>query len=143
MKNDHQLLSMFLLLLALPFLGSGQTSWNLTGNTPIAGDFLGTTNTQPLELKTTNTTTGQPILFSTNNTEQMRLAADGNLGIGLAAPNYLLDLDDGDLNLTDGIIRIGDDEIVFYDGTSNNLGYGTVHPFDSITTGGDNPLSNS
>jgi hypothetical protein len=64
------------------------------------------------------------LIFNTGGaTEQMRLAADGNLGIGLAAPNYLLDLDDGDLNLTDGIIRIADNNMVYRDGV-NNVAFG-------------------
>ena len=29
-----------------------------------------------------------PMIFSTNNTEQMRIASDGNVGIGTDTPNY-------------------------------------------------------
>ena len=64
-------------------------NWQLAGNAPAAayngttGSFVGTTNTQPLVLATTNTGTAQPIEFFANNVEKMRLAATGEFGIGL------------------------------------------------------------
>jgi len=58
---------------ASDLIGSG--GWSLTGNTGTAPatNFLGTTDAQPLVLRT-------------NNTEQARLDAAGNLGLGTAAP---------------------------------------------------------
>jgi len=56
-----------------------------TGGTGVGEQFLGTTNTQPLVLATTNTGTPQPILFATNNAEAMRLTEGGDLGIGTGA----------------------------------------------------------
>lgn len=90
------------LLLAVSNFTYSQVAWETQGNSIGATDFLGTTNTQPLVLKTTNTTTAQPIIFSTNATEQMRLLANGNLGLGTSAPAHLLDVSGGDINLSTG-----------------------------------------
>lgn len=79
----------FRTLVAADIPSLSATDWVLAGNAPTAayngttGNFLGTTNTQPLVLATTNTTTAQPIEFFTNNAEKMRLTSAGELGIGL------------------------------------------------------------
>ncbi len=71
-------------------IGSG-SFWSLTGNSittaynGTTGNFLGTTNTQPLVIATTNTTTAQPIELFTNNTERARINATGELGVGVTA----------------------------------------------------------
>lgn len=54
---------------------SGGAGWRLEGNTGTDGtvDFLGTTDNQPLSVRT-------------SNTERMRVLANGNVGIGTAAP---------------------------------------------------------
>ncbi len=62
--------TLLLLLTGATFGAFAQTPWYLIGNAPSTGDFMGTTNTEPLELKTTNTTTPQPINFHTNNTQR-------------------------------------------------------------------------
>ncbi|MFN3782096.1 MAG: hypothetical protein ACK4SO_07965, partial [Candidatus Kapaibacteriota bacterium] len=78
-------------------LGSGN-AWQLSGNSitqawnGTTGSFLGTTNTQPLVIATTNTTTPQPVQFWTNNTERMRITETGLVGIGTTAPYYTLDV---------------------------------------------------
>lgn len=70
--------------------------WSLSGNSLTAayngttGSFVGTTNTTPLILATTNTTTAQPIEFFTNNTERMRIAPTGELGIGVTPASGVL-----------------------------------------------------
>ncbi len=80
--------------------------WHLIGNATAsawngaAGNFLGTTSTQPLVVATTNTTTPQPIEFFTNNTEKMRLLPSGNLGIGQTNPSQLLEVRNGNLLLS-------------------------------------------
>jgi hypothetical protein len=43
-----------------------------------------------------------PIIISTNDTERMRIAGDGNVGVGETNPQYLLDVA-GDLRITGGI----------------------------------------
>jgi hypothetical protein len=67
--NIHSRVFCFLFLV-LPVLAFSQTSakWNVNGNTAATGDFLGTTNNQPL-------------LFYTNNVEMMRLKTNGELRI--------------------------------------------------------------
>src|SRR3954462_3030929 len=48
-------------------------NWNTNGNAIGAGDFLGSTNSQPLVVKT-------------NGAEQVRVGTDGRVGVGLDAP---------------------------------------------------------
>ncbi|MDP4219349.1 MAG: hypothetical protein Q8896_02845 [Bacteroidota bacterium] len=66
---------------------SGTTAWN--GST---GNFLGTTDAQPLVVATTNTSTPQPIEFLSGNIERARISPAGNVGIGTSAPNTMLDI---------------------------------------------------
>jgi hypothetical protein len=58
-----------------PVLVSVPPAWNLTGNagTDPNADFLGTTD-------------GQPLVIRTNNTEAMRVTAAGTVGIGTTSP---------------------------------------------------------
>lgn len=82
------------------------SGWALSGNSIVSayngssGNFLGTTNTQPLVLATTNVSTPQPILFMTNNGEHMRLSATGYLGINQVNPSQRLEITDGNLYLS-------------------------------------------
>jgi hypothetical protein len=55
------------------------TAWALTGNAITGTEFLGTTNAQPLVIRT-------------NNTERMRITAAGDVGIGTSAPAATLDV---------------------------------------------------
>jgi hypothetical protein len=48
-------------------------NWKTDGNATGAGDFLGTTNNEPL-------------IVQTNGAERLRVLADGKVGLGLAAP---------------------------------------------------------
>lgn len=48
-------------------------NWNTNGNAVGAGDFLGTTNAQPLAVRT-------------NGAERLRVDADGQVGVGLSDP---------------------------------------------------------
>lgn len=56
--------------------GGGAAGWELTGNTGTtpATNFIGTADAQPLVIRT-------------NNTEKIRVLANGNVGIGTATPN--------------------------------------------------------
>ncbi len=69
-------------LYALNDIASG-TNWKLTGNdSTIAGiNFIGTSDSVDLVMKT-------------NNTEKMRISANGNVGIGTANPETLLEIND-------------------------------------------------
>src|SRR5215217_2673117 len=60
--------------------------WELigNGNTNPANNFLGTLDNQPLVIKT-------------NGTEAMRIARDGNVGIGTTQPGAKLEINNGDL----------------------------------------------
>lgn len=62
-------------------LQSGGAGWGLLGNTGTnpATNYLGTTDNQALALRT-------------NNTERMRVAGNGNVGIGTTAPTYAFDI---------------------------------------------------
>jgi hypothetical protein len=68
--------------------GSGTAGWGLTGNsgTNPATQFIGTTDAQPLVIKT-------------NNTEAMRVLSTGNVGIGTTTPDAKLDIA-GDIMLS-------------------------------------------
>jgi len=87
-------------------LSSLVNAWLLNGNSITSawdgssGNFLGTTNAQPLVIATTNTTTPQPIQFWTNNTERVRITATGNVGIGTANPTERLQVSDGNIAIT-------------------------------------------
>jgi hypothetical protein len=77
-------------------------AWALTGNSitsawnGTSGNFLGTTNAQPLVIATT---TPQPIQFWTNNIERMRITETGNVGIGTNAPARRLAIVDAGVGL--------------------------------------------
>ena len=88
-------------------VGAQPTPWVFPGNTPSGTDFLGSTNTNPLELKTTNTSTPQPINFYTNNTQRMTLSSGGNLGINLTNPQNLLHVHSGVFQITNGTTGSG------------------------------------
>jgi hypothetical protein len=68
-------------------LGGGGAGWALTGNSITGTEFLGTTNNQPLVIRT-------------NNTERMRITATGNVGIGTTAPTERLQVHDGNVAIT-------------------------------------------
>lgn len=53
--------------------------WNLNGNTASPTDFIGTTNAQPLIIKT-------------DNNEKLRIQTDGSIGIGTNAPQGIVDI---------------------------------------------------
>ena len=52
-------------------------NWKTDGNSTGAGDFLGTTN-------------AQPVVVNTNGTERMRVRSDGRVGVGLTDPRTQL-----------------------------------------------------
>ena len=80
------------MLTAVPYAlraESAATAWALTGNsrTNPAVNFLGTTDAQPLVIRT-------------NNTERMRVTATGNVGIGTTSPTERFQVHDGNIALT-------------------------------------------
>ncbi|GAB4209545.1 MAG: hypothetical protein Fur0023_21840 [Bacteroidia bacterium] len=56
-----------------------QNWWRTNGNTPQITDYLGTSNNSPLIIKT-------------NSTERVRIAPNGFVGIGIANPQHVLDV---------------------------------------------------
>lgn len=94
---------LFYAFIAFCFLSlnsNAQTPWYLTGNTPGATDFLGSTGTNPLNLKTTG---ALPINFFTNNTQYMTILGSTNpgyVGIGTASPGQLLEVSGGNINVS-------------------------------------------
>lgn len=77
----------------VPFVSN--TGWLTTGNvgTDPATNFVGTTDNIPLVLRT-------------NNTEQLRILGNGNMGIGVAAPQHRLDVQ-GDAFFRSGFMDPG------------------------------------
>ena len=103
------------------FEGYSASSWkglaSLSGNNFETGGFIGTINTEPLILATTNTGTAQPIIFKTNNTEYMRLATTGYLGIGTTAPKVKADVN-GDFGYRQNTFAASN-------GSNNDINVGT------------------
>ena len=81
--------------------------WNTQGNSNVGGEFIGTTNNQPL-------------LFKTNGNERMRIQGNGNLGIGNSAPHALLHLQNAHDNRKLIVNEVADNDHQFY-----GLGSGT------------------
>ena len=70
-------------LTGTPYALHSLTSWNLSGNTGTTGsNFLGTTDAQPLVVKT-------------NNVEALRVDPAGKVGVGTSSPAAQLDADSG------------------------------------------------
>jgi hypothetical protein len=102
-------------------------------------DFVGWDNTTAFDLKVSHNG-AYNIDFWTNGTQEMTLLNGGNLGIGIATPGDLLELvTGGDLNLEDGIIRIGDNNMVYRD-ADNNVAFGVQNDLGSFTNANDNVL---
>lgn len=77
-------------------------SWALTGNsgTTAGTNFVGTTDAVDL-------------VFKTNNTEFMRITSAGNVGIGTASPNTLVDVNGG--------VAVRQSSTAFLTSSSNNV----------------------
>jgi hypothetical protein len=95
------------------------SAWALTGNsgTNPAVNFLGTTDAQPLVIRT-------------NNTERMRVTATGNVGIGTAAPALRLAIVDAGVGLDRPAANVlalytNNTERVLHYGNWWNVGIGT------------------
>jgi hypothetical protein len=71
----------------IPILSSSSGSglfWSLTGNSITGTEFLGTTNAQPLVIRT-------------DNTERVRITETGNVGIGTSTPGARLHVENGEI----------------------------------------------
>jgi hypothetical protein len=101
------------------------SAWALTGNsgTNPAVNFLGTTDAQPLVIRT-------------NNTERMRVTATGNVGIGTAAPALRLAIVDAGV----GLDRPAANVLALYTNNTErvritatgNVGIGTAAPTERL-----------
>src|SRR5438874_13165650 len=93
MKNSTTILIAFIMLLSLQ--SAIAQSWSLTGNagTDPATQFLGTTDSKALKLRT-------------NNSVRLTINSSGKIGIGTSSPVFKLDVKGGSIN-TDLVYRIG------------------------------------
>jgi hypothetical protein len=86
------------------------TSWLLTGNAgTVAGNFIGTADNNSLSIRT-------------NSIERIHISAAGNIGLGIAAPQYLLDVN-GTARISTLPLLTGRDEALSFDAASKQLGY--------------------
>ncbi|TAE12360.1 MAG: hypothetical protein EAZ95_12490, partial [Bacteroidetes bacterium] len=95
-------------------ISSESTSWGLTGNASTATDFIGST-------------TNEPFVFRTNNTEKARITAKGTFEVGQGTANNIFIGKDAGLNtdLTNAIvIAFPNTFIGFEAGRANTTGYG-------------------
>ncbi|MBL4736277.1 MAG: hypothetical protein JKY18_13240, partial [Flavobacteriales bacterium] len=105
-------------LLTASGTGSG---WATTGNagTTVGTNFLGTTDAQDFAIYT-------------NNTEKLRIASAGNVGIGTISPIAKLDIASGDMHLSAtqsiwaGILGTNEGRIEYYDGVSGDMTISTT-----------------
>jgi hypothetical protein len=67
------------------------SSWIKTGNSAISTDFIGTTNSSDLVLKT-------------NNTEKIRVTSGGSVGIGTNNPQRLLNINSANTNAESSVL---------------------------------------
>ena len=87
-----------------------QPTWRTSGNNLSSGDFLGSTN-------------GEPVIFKTDGAEAMRIDTNGNIGIGTTSPrpepnNALQRLD---------VSGSGDAVGLAVGPTSNDVGYLSIY----------------
>jgi len=80
MKNSKIILA-FACAFSTFYTFSQGTNWRIAGNNNITGgtNFLGTTNAQPIE-------------FRTSNVERMRITSNGFVGLNNSVPNFHLDI---------------------------------------------------
>ncbi len=76
---------------------TSNTGWTTAGNsgTSPSTNFIGTTDNQPLVVRT-------------NNTEVIRFGTNGNVGFGTSAPNSKIELANGNLSLTNSANAAGE-----------------------------------
>ncbi len=80
-------------------VGSLSDAWQLNGNSPsdswdgTTGSYLGTGNTRPLVLATTDSNTAQPVEIWTGNKERMRILGNGRIAVGKTSASALFDLE--------------------------------------------------
>ena len=87
---------------------SSSGGWALTGNSLTGTELFGSTNNQPVK-------------FYSHSVERMRITANGNVGIGITAPQWYLDIA-GSMNLAqDSSYRIGGNSVVSTKGTATTL----------------------
>lgn len=133
-------------LAILLFLGTSSTVAQITrlnNQSTIAAEYVGWQNTSGTQkdLDITNNWGTQSINFSTNDgtttAQRMIIQDDGSVGIGTTTPGFLLELGTGDLNLNNGIMRIGDNSMVYRDDV-NNVAIGVQDDLGALTTGANN-----
>jgi hypothetical protein len=80
MKTKRTILIIVAILIATGFSALKAQNWLTAGNPLVGGEVLGST-------------TAQPLVFITSNTERARILSSGNFGIGTTSPSNALDVE--------------------------------------------------
>lgn len=79
MRSSKATLLFFSITVFFASWQKSEAQWSLTGNTPAANEFIGTTDASNFR-------------FRTNNTERMVILSTGNIGIGITNPTNMLEV---------------------------------------------------
>ena len=113
--------------------GGTGTYWSVAGNSITGSELFGSTNNQPVK-------------FYSYNLERMRISATGNVGIGITAPRWYLDIA-GSMNIArDSSYRINGSPVISTKGDGNTMigiGAGKVNAGASNNSIGQNALSSN
>lgn len=94
-------------------------AYNQSGNSAFDWNTLGNASTTPT-INFLGTTDAQDLVFRTNNTEQMRIMSNGNIGIGTNNPAEKLTIEGGNFQLGEVAVTPGFGRQMYFSDAGNN-----------------------